>query len=150
MALALPDPYPDASPGVQRDLAAISQVFPLGAASLQDDLSALVEAVHEVGAAGEPAFENSWANFAGGHQVAGFYKDAFGRVHLQGLVAGGTIPATIFTLPEGYRPDTIHLFIALEGTGGVGRVDVNADGTVDAIQGNNTVYQLNGFSFRVS
>src|SRR5437763_543025 len=65
------------------------------------------EGWHEVGAAGEPAFQNSWMNTccAGANDVVekvGFYKDREGVVHLKGEAKGGT--STIFQLPVGYRP----------------------------------------------
>lgn len=61
---------------------------------------------HYVGEAGEPAFENSWANTSG----AGYPKVAFrireaGVVDLIGVATGGTAGAPIFRLPAGYIPD---------------------------------------------
>jgi hypothetical protein len=69
------------------------------------EFAPLAEAWHEVGAAGEPAFNNGdftqigadpseyadhetcwWSNYDGNHQSAAFYKDPFGNVHLKGLV----------------------------------------------------------------
>jgi hypothetical protein len=64
------------------------------------------EAFHLVGATGEPAFQNSWHNFAqvpGNPVTVGFYKDQEGVVHLKGRAEGGTAE-TIFQLPPGYRP----------------------------------------------
>jgi hypothetical protein len=60
------------------------------------------EAWREVGATGQPAFQNSWANL-GGSSTAAFFKDLSGVVHLKGMVTLGTA-ASIFTLPVGYRP----------------------------------------------
>ena len=57
-----------------------------------------------IGDSGEPAFENSWANYGGAYAEAGFRRDAEGWVYAQGLVKSGTKHATVFTLPEGYRP----------------------------------------------
>jgi hypothetical protein len=57
---------------------------------------------HEVGAAGEPAFQNSYSNSGVGFETAAFYKDREGVVHLKGNVTGAT--ATIFYLPAGDRP----------------------------------------------
>ena len=57
---------------------------------------------HEVGAAGEPAFQNTYTNSGGSFETAAFYKDGEGVVHLKGYVTGAT--ATIFFLPPGYRP----------------------------------------------
>lgn len=107
---------------------------------------------HEIGATGEPAFQNSWVNY-NAHLVspyyatAGFYKDELGFVHLKGLVKSGTLSTIIFTLPEGYRPLERHLFDA-QSDGANGRVDVSADGTV-LQQGGSTGYlSLEGIIFK--
>jgi hypothetical protein len=64
-----------------------------------------VEAWHEVGTSGEPAFATGWQNFNAPVTTAAFYKDPFGVVHLKGWVSGNTSTGTIiFTLPESYRP----------------------------------------------
>jgi hypothetical protein len=61
-----------------------------------------------VGAAGQPAFQNSWVNFDSG-RVAGFYRDR-GRVYLEGLIKTGASASVAFTLPDGYRPvATTHI-----------------------------------------
>lgn len=60
---------------------------------------------HYVGEAGEPAFENSWANLGGGGTKMAFRIREAGVVDLAGIIdasaASGTV---IFTLPVGYRP----------------------------------------------
>lgn len=94
-----------------------------------------------------PTFQNSWVNFDGGYQVAGFYKDPFGVVHLRGLVKNGTVGQPIFTLPEGYRPAARLLFAAASNDA-FGRVDILANGHVNAEIGNNAYVSLNGISFR--
>jgi hypothetical protein len=60
------------------------------------------EGWHEVGAPGEPQFQNGWKNTGPTTSVA-FYKDQEGEVHLRGQATGaeGTI---MFQLPPGYRP----------------------------------------------
>ena len=62
------------------------------------------EGWHEVGASGEPGFQNGWENLGTpGHETAGFFKDHDGIVHLKGtLKPGGT--SLIFQLPPGFRP----------------------------------------------
>lgn len=66
---------------------------------------------HEVGAPGEPQFENGCKNADStyGEAPAGFYKDAGGVVHLEGLYecSGGPIG---FQLPQGFRPKYLQLF----------------------------------------
>ena len=52
-----------------------------------------------------PTLLNSWVNFdVAINNSAGYYKDAFGIVHLRGLVKTGTVGLAIFALPVGYRP----------------------------------------------
>ena len=85
-------------------------------ASVANSLSPL-EAVHIVGAPGEPGFEGGSTNFVvPGVQLnsVGFYKDHEGIVHLQGVAVvgkSGTSITPIFTLPPGFRPAAGHLVI---------------------------------------
>jgi hypothetical protein len=66
------------------------------------------EPIRLIGAPGQPGFENGAVNspikLAGmTFPPAGFYKDAFGVVHLEGAVKSSS-GGVIFTLPAGYRP----------------------------------------------
>jgi hypothetical protein len=72
---------------------------------------------HYVGNAGEPAFQNSWANYGAPYGGARFRKMPDGLVIMDGLIQSGTVGAAAFTLPAGYRPDDgasgakrIHIF----------------------------------------
>jgi len=86
-----------------------------------------LEATHLVGAPGEPAFESGSSNVNPGEagpfsfNPVGFYKDHEGIVHLQGLAKVGKSPsgpATVFTLPAGFRPGSGRvLFLPFGGTG---------------------------------
>jgi hypothetical protein len=61
------------------------------------------EKEHEVDAAGEPAFTNSWT----GASNLYFWKDANGVVRMRGAAVKTSVAATssaVFTLPAGYRP----------------------------------------------
>jgi hypothetical protein len=62
---------------------------------------------HLVGAAGEPAFQNSWVNYGGAYAPAAFRKMPDGTVRLRGTVKSGTNASAIFTLPVGYRPAAV-------------------------------------------
>lgn len=64
----------------------------------------LMDTWHVVGAAGEPAFQNSWVNFGGIYATLAFRKDPFGKVKLRGTIKGGVNGTAVFTLPVGYRP----------------------------------------------
>ena len=83
-----------------------------GHATTADTASGLTphEAVHIVGASGEPGFATGASNYPDNagpppvkYRKAGFYKDKEGRVHLQGIVNTGT-GGFLFNLPAGYRP----------------------------------------------
>src|SRR5690606_28676234 len=69
---------------------------------------------HYVGEAGEPAFLNSWDNFADLNYHLAFRIRESGIVDVQGAVTGGANQDPIFQLPEGYRPSG---FTAVFGTG---------------------------------
>jgi hypothetical protein len=85
------------------------------------------EAYHEVGAAGQPAFKNGWANEAPGFEsTAGFFKDPWGVVHLKGIVTGGTV-STIFTLPAGYMPSAYEC-ITTERAGAIAYICIAPNG----------------------
>ena len=96
----------------------------------------LREQWHVVGAAGEPAYENSWAKYDTTFAPGRFMKDAAGVVHIEGLVKSGGV-ATIFTLPTGYRPNFKHRLDS-QGNAGIGRMEIDTDGTVDYKAGGNT------------
>ncbi len=70
------------------------------------------EPVHLIGAPGEPGFANGATNAPNelsglSFPRAGFYKDAFGIVHLEGVVKAGGTPV-IFTLPPATVPQAAH------------------------------------------
>jgi len=61
--------------------------------------------IHYIGDYGEPAFQNSWYNYAFDWAgPLGFRKDAEGFVWIRGFVYNGTPTSVIFVLPYGYRP----------------------------------------------
>src|SRR3990167_2505919 len=60
------------------------------------------EGWHEVGAASEPAFQNSWANNVVGDATAAFRKLTSGLVVIKGGIQSGSASGTtVFTLPAG-------------------------------------------------
>lgn len=83
-----------------------------------------------IGASGQPAFQNSWANFpTGGWPSMAFFRDSEGWVHLRGLVTGGVNGTTICTLPVGYRPAFPYNF-NIVGSDTFAFGEVRPDGTV--------------------
>lgn len=109
-----------------------------------------VENWREIGATGNPAFQNSWVNRTG-EAAAAFYKDPFDRVWLKGGIDSGTTNQAAFTLPLGYRPSEKQHFPAHQ----IGSVVtdmmiiVNTDGTVVPTNGTSFGATLAGMSFRV-
>lgn len=57
---------------------------------------------HNVGAAGEPAFQNGWVNYDVDRPVR-FYRSN-GRCYLEGIAKSGPINTVLFNLPPGFRP----------------------------------------------
>ena len=108
-----------------------------------------VEAWHEVGTAGNPAFAGSWKNFGGAFETAAFYKDPGGLVHLKGLVDVGS--GTIFTLPAGYRPAKTEVFTVVSTGGAFGEIRLASTGTLQLTVGTGSGYvSLSGISFRAA
>ena len=85
---------------------------------------------------------NSWVAYgqtASDLYLTGQYmKDEFGFVHLRGFIkSGSSATATMFTLPEGYRPAMRQIFSTWS-QAGLCRMDVRSTGTVSAIAGGST------------
>lgn len=73
---------------------------------------------HNVGAAGQPAFQNGWVNGGAGNPPVAFRKYPDGRVRVRGYATTGTTGTAVFTLPSGYWPPT-----------GTGFIPIIADGS---------------------
>lgn len=93
-----------------------------------------------------PTLTNSWVNFASGYSTCQYYKDGFGIVHLKGMIKSGTIGATAFTLPTGYRP-TEHMYFGTSSAGAFGSLAVYSDGPVVPDKGSNIWFSLDGVTF---
>jgi hypothetical protein len=109
-----------------------------------------MDAVHMVGAAGEPAFANGWLNYdSGGLRNVRFRKDPFGKVRLAGLAKTGPSGSRIFTLPVGYRPLSAQPFLTIMSPGQAGaELDVAPDGAVTPYGGAVSTYvSLDGVEF---
>ena len=92
-----------------------------------------------------PTMENSWVEYQtrstatqSSYEAPGYYKDELGFVHLRGLAKSGTIGATMFTLPAGYRPEKELIFSILTNHAtAAGSLTVEADGKVTVQTGAN-------------
>jgi len=60
-----------------------------------------------------PALSGTWTNYSadGAFHLPGFFKTPEGIVVLTGLHGSGTVNTVMHTLPVGYRPDSIWVFI---------------------------------------
>lgn len=112
------------------------------------------EDVQTIGVGGAPAFQNLWANAAGGQPGANFWKGIDGVVHLGGAINTGAAGTTAFTLPAGYF-DSSKVVVLPAGrvTGGTYSMDfvvVDTSGNVkpNSAGGTYTIY-LDGCSFPV-
>lgn len=101
---------------------------------------------HVIGAASQPAFQNSWVAFSGSDPVQ-YFQDANGVVHLGGLTKSGVVGSTAFTLPAGYRPLTSLRFSCVS-NGAFGVVTVSSAGLVVPATGSNVYFDLSGITFR--
>jgi hypothetical protein len=106
------------------------------------------EAYHEIGMAGEPAFQNNSENFGQGFSTAAFFIDYEGVVHLKGTVTAPTF-AVIFTLPDGYRPSQ-GLFIPTVATSVASSIFIQPNGDVQVRGGPGATnnYTLDSITFR--
>lgn len=104
---------------------------------------------HEIGAADEPAFQNSWVNYGSVYNICAFRKDAMGFVHLEGLAKSGTATYDLpfFTLPVGYRPSMVSMF-AVVSNNALGQVRVKPDGQVVFYTGSNAWVSFDGITFK--
>lgn len=111
--------------------------------------STVQEDYFSVGGTGAPPYQGSWATY-GGFEGARYYKDSTGRVHLSGVVQGGTVGSTIFTLQAEYRPTAQRIFPVYTDATTFGRVDIFASGVVQFSAGDPAGVSLDGISFRAA
>lgn len=94
-----------------------------------------------------PTLLGAWVNVGSFYEPAQYYKDGWNRVHLSGMVMSGASPSTIFTLPVGFRPAYVRVYIATADNA-YARVNVSDNGNVDFALGTASGYlSLDGISF---
>jgi hypothetical protein len=64
-----------------------------------------------------PTLDNSWLRYDETFHGPGYIRTTAGIIVLTGLVKSGTLGATLFTLPEGYRPDVVHVLPTISNAG---------------------------------
>ena len=112
-----------------------------GPTDFQQNLNAgYDEAWHEIGATGQPAFQNGWVYAGAPYNTCAFRKDGFGFVHLKGVMKSGTIGSVAFTLPAGYRPaatvlspTTTTQYVSVDSSGNVSGLFANTGTPIDGI-----------------
>lgn len=97
--------------------------------------------------AGGVGFQNGWSDFGAPYFGAAYCIDLQGFVHLRGLIKGGTLGLTAFTLPSGFRPVSSALCSATGGTITPATVQIDASGAVTPNGTNNAFITLNGIVF---
>jgi hypothetical protein len=96
------------------------------------------------------SFSNSWVNYGGVTDDAGYMKDPMGFVHLRGCIKDGTVGSTAFTLPSGYRP-TATKYFSIFATSAFGVLRIQADGTVAPLTPtDHTLVSLDGIIFKAA
>ncbi len=101
-----------------------------GVTALRIDANGIVEEAWQ-----NATLQNGWTNFGGSFATAQYYKDKEGVIHVKGAIKGGTgaLGTVLFTLPAGYTPNNIRVFLAASDDAGQGtsiRVDVQTNGDV--------------------
>lgn len=92
----------------------------------------------EVGATGEPAFENSWVSFDADRALS--FKLIGNVLYLKGAVkSGSSATANIFTLPDGYRVSANRI-VASYTSAGFAPLLFQADGSVSILSGGSTTF----------
>lgn len=96
-----------------------------------------------------PTLINGWANYGSGNATCQYYKDPQSKIHLKGVVSGGSVNTIIFTFPTFYRPSET-LILTINTQNGFGKVSIDTSGNVKFINGDPTGYiSLCGISFKV-
>ena len=95
-------------------------------------------------------FINGWENKGGGYGSAGWQVDEDGFVSLFGVITGGTIGISAFTLPSNARPGYARNFCvsASAGAYATGTVVVFGDGSVVPYAASNATISLDGIRFK--
>lgn len=97
--------------------------------------------------------QNGWGNYGGG-EISGWAMTAYRKigdeVQIRGLISGGTIGQTAFTLPVGFRPPS-GLILACDCSANThARLDIHGDGTVLPASGSNAYFSISNIRFSVT
>lgn len=90
--------------------------------------------------------QNGWVYYGSSLTTPAYTKATDGLVSLKGLIKTGTVGTTITTLPAGYRPAQRILYHSVS-SGVYYRLDINSNGDVICVSGNNGWMSLDGVVF---
>lgn len=97
--------------------------------------------------------QNGWKNYGGSDPTAQYKINGLGEVRIKGTIKGGTMASgtTLFTLPEGYRPQQRHIHVAQGNNDQFVRVLVETSGAVTLFTAmtSNGWLSLDGLTFDV-
>lgn len=82
----------------------------------------------------EMTLGNDWENYGGSFSIAS-YKKRGNTVMFKGLIKGGTIKTTIFTMPTGFRPSAAKILPATSNSGNTVELRVDKSGAVSVNNG---------------
>lgn len=142
---ATPNANVQALAGLVLSVGDIVSVLVFGAGMIVLGKIAPPDKVHLTGGTGEPAFANSWVNFDATNTVR-FYRTN-GETQAEGVMKNGTVGATAFTFPVGYRPQ-IQVITPVYANAAVGFVVVTAAGALSLAIGSNAAVDLSTVRFR--
>jgi hypothetical protein len=110
----------------------------------QATLNITMDGWHTVGAAGEPAFQNSWSSTGGIYGPFQFRKNPEGKVQFRGTIQGGATNTSVFTLPTGYRPPGYTYIPVLGDAGGAGNyIGIDSAGVVVGTRAGSAIHASN-------
>lgn len=93
-------------------------------------------------------FSNSWVNYGLGEQDVQ-YRKIDDMVQLRGVMKSGTVGATAFNLPVGFRPPT-NVYVDVPSNNAHGQVRITALGNVLLTVGSNVSCHFDGIQFSVT
>lgn len=106
-----------------------------------------VNKVHITNEKTYPSLLNGWENYGSPYEMACYYKDTNGIVHLEGLIRRGSVGYVAFMLPDGHKPKGHMIFANYSNNYILARVDVYEGGEVMIKAGDTGYLSLSGISF---
>jgi hypothetical protein len=92
-----------------------------------------------------PTYTNAWVDFGGTYRGGG-YRLIGTQVYIRGVIKGGAITSSAWTMPVGYRPQLDQQFATVSNNL-FGFAIVNQAGQVICQAGSNLAFSLNGIVF---